>query len=310
MILSTLKRIFIHWRTTSEGLGFASIGYLLTGNGAQISIPRTGQLIPTLILAALSLYKLFATDPVSKPAPTKPDPVIGSEIRNLSFLVPLMFALSASAIAQVVEVRHAANFRHAVASGSIAVAFAPAGEDFTTTTESAEHLPLPPTLARVRVLADRTFAGLFFVSPRQINFLLPLGLAPGQHAITVVTPDGRNLTGTFHVALSAPGVFTRLGNGQGEAAANYLRFDGAGCIVLWATGITTSKASLFLNGREVPAQYVGYSQDLVGTSQMNFVLPISELSVFPAGAFVRVYYRTESGAEVYFDSNGFTVHFQ
>jgi len=179
-----IKRIVLHWRTSLEGIGFGSIAWLITDHGGQFIIQRNDKLIPTLITIGMAIYKLLSTDPVNKPAPTaKPDPVIGSQVRNLSLSILLLttLGLSSSAAAQSVVVTNAANFRHGIAPGSIAVAFG--GEGFTTVTEEARALPLPDTLARVRLLVDRSFTGLFFVSPRQINFLVPSGLTQGLHTV-------------------------------------------------------------------------------------------------------------------------------
>jgi len=98
-MLKILKRIVLHWRTTAEGLGFASIAWLLTDNGLQLSIQRNDKLIPTLVTIAVALFKLFSTDPVNKPAPEKPNPVIGSQVRNLSLSILLLTAIGLSSAA-------------------------------------------------------------------------------------------------------------------------------------------------------------------------------------------------------------------
>ncbi len=224
----------------------------------------------------------------------------------LLLFVSVSFASRAPRAQTSVQIVNAANFSHAVAAGSITTAFST--EVFTTVTEQATSLPLPSSLAGVRLLVDRRPASLFFVSPKQINFLLPLGLTPGLHEALVVTPDGRNLIGTINVHDNAPGVFTVHGNGSGEAAATYLRFQiegqNYGCVVLYATGVNTSKASLVYNNVEYDAQYVGASDGLVGLKQLNFLIPINLLSVAPVDSFIRVY--TTTG---YYDSNKFVVWF-
>lgn len=238
-----------------------------------------------------------------------------------SFLVIFLTLLGAGpAWAQAVTVLNAGSFRHAVASHSIAVAFPPAGHQFTTLTAEATALPLPNTLARVRVFVDidqahlralsetdlgLLAAPLFFVAPNQINFLTPLGLQRGLHSLIVVTPDGRNLVGVFFVEDHAPGVFTLLGNGQGEAAANYLRVGDQGVIVLYATGINNSFATLRLADREYQPQYVGPAPGFAGLIQLNYVIPISDLTTQQMGATVRIY--APAGL---IESQGFLVRFQ
>ena len=72
-----------------------------------------------------------------------------------------------------------------LASESIASAF---GSGLSESTEIAATQPLPTTLAGIHVrvrdnLGAESFAPLFFASPNQINFQLPLGSRDGQGRI-------------------------------------------------------------------------------------------------------------------------------
>src|SRR5581483_10268251 len=108
-----------------------------------------------------------------------------------------------------------------LAAESIVAVF---GQSLTTTTAAATALPLPLTLAgtsgRVRdsVGNERT-APLFFVSPGQINLLLPPGTADGPAQMSVTHTNGAFASGTFTVSRAAPGLFAANANGQGVAAA-------------------------------------------------------------------------------------------
>ncbi len=112
-----------------------------------------------------------------------------------------------------------------LASDSIASAF---GAALATTTQAAAGLPLPTTLAgttvkvRDSVGVERS-SSLFFVSPEQINFLIPAGTAVGAANITVTNGLGGTATGTISIAAVAPGLFTANSNGVGVAAAVALR---------------------------------------------------------------------------------------
>lgn len=113
----------------------------------------------------------------------------------------------------------------ALAPESISVVF---GADLATGTASATADPLPPTLAGSSVKVkdstntERT-APLFFVSPGQINYLIPAGTAPGDAVISVTSSDGRLATGRAKIETVAPGLFTANSNGQGVPAAVALR---------------------------------------------------------------------------------------
>jgi uncharacterized protein (TIGR03437 family) len=67
------------------------------------------------------------------------------------------------------------------------------------------------------------FAPLFFVSPSQVNYQLPLQTALGAAAITITSGDGAVSTGTAQIIAVAPGLFAANANGQDVAAAVALR---------------------------------------------------------------------------------------
>ncbi|NOT61243.1 MAG: hypothetical protein HOP19_13575 [Acidobacteria bacterium] len=102
------------------------------------------------------------------------------------------------------------------------------GNDIATTTASAS-LPLPTTLANRRVImrdanGKELPAQLLFVSPNQINFVAPTGLALGPCVIKLL--DGNN--NLLRVALpylvpTSPGLFTYSADGNGVPAAIILR---------------------------------------------------------------------------------------
>jgi uncharacterized protein (TIGR03437 family) len=130
-----------------------------------------------------------------------------------------------------VTVVSAASFRGpSVAPESIAAAF---GQGLATTTEVATTRPLPTTLGgtslRITDSAGAEFvADLFFVSPGQINFYIPRGVAPGRATITVTTGAGTTITGTVQIEPVAPSLFTANASGRGVAAALAIRARGDG----------------------------------------------------------------------------------
>lgn len=119
----------------------------------------------------------------------------------------------------------AASYFNALALESIAAAF---GSDLAATTQSATQLPLPLTLGGTRVLVKDSAgveraAPLFFVSPQQVNYLVPAGTAPGSAEITVFNGEtmvGREITPLYSFV---PGLFSANASGTGVAAAVALR---------------------------------------------------------------------------------------
>lgn len=90
-------------------------------------------------------------------------------------------------------------------------------------------LPLPISLAWRRVLI-KDFAGteraakLLFVSPAQINYIAPEGLADGTAIIRLVDESGNLIAaGVAEIGKVSPGIFTANADGQGVPAAVIVR---------------------------------------------------------------------------------------
>jgi uncharacterized protein (TIGR03437 family) len=119
----------------------------------------------------------------------------------------------------------AASFRRAGLAGkSIVAAF---GAELATTTEAAT-LPLPLTLGgttvRIKDGANvERLAPLFFVSPAQVNYLIPPGTAPGFATVTITNANNLTKAEETQVLTIAPGVFTANADGRGAPVALSLR---------------------------------------------------------------------------------------
>ena len=124
---------------------------------------------------------------------------------------------------------NAASFNAFAAPASIMSLF---GVGFADRTEVATTTPLPTTLAGTTVTVTDSAgvsrpAELFFVSERQINFVIPEGTALGPITVTVTREDGSSGTITMQVEAVGPALFSANADGQGAPAALYLRFRGA-----------------------------------------------------------------------------------
>jgi uncharacterized protein (TIGR03437 family) len=102
------------------------------------------------------------------------------------------------------------------------------GPVLAASTGTAASTPLPTTVAGVSVRvtggqASQRLAPLFYVSPTQINYLLPPGTANGEANITVLRNGTTISTGTAQIAPVAPSLFAANGGGVGVAAALVLR---------------------------------------------------------------------------------------
>ena len=107
-----------------------------------------------------------------------------------------------------------------LAAGSIVSGF---GHGLASETAAATLLPLPTTLARTTVrVTDSTGvereAPLLYVSPPQINYLVPDGMAVGPATVTVTSAGQSTAMGAMNIDLIAPALFTANFDGKGAPA--------------------------------------------------------------------------------------------
>lgn len=204
-----------------------------------------------------------------------------------------------------------ANYRgDLLAAESLATIFSNA---LATTTQAATTSPLPTELAGTRVsVKDRAGierdSPLVFVSPTQINFLVPAETATGTATITVFSGFGSASSGTIQVAAVAPGIFAANSTGKGLAAAVALRIKANGSqefepvaifdpvkadfaaqpinlnpadeqvfLLLFGTGIRNRSAlsavSVQIGGVSTQINFAGAQGDFFGLDQINALLP-------------------------------------
>lgn len=197
-----------------------------------------------------------------------------------------------------------------IAPGSIASAF---GRQVGASTVSATSLPLPTTLGGVSIdVTDSAnalgMASLFYVSPNQINFVVPDSTKTGTATVKILGGANSPQSANVQVAAVAPGLFTANGAGVGVAAAIAIRRDIAtqtdnpvpvyqcnanGCssmgiemgpdaqvfLELFGTGMKgrTSLANVTatIGGESVEVLFAGPQGQFPGLDQVNLSLPQS-----------------------------------
>ena len=112
----------------------------------------------------------------------------------------------------------------ALAPDSLASAW---GENFSVSPRLAENGPqlkLNGTVVKVKDGAcTEWLSPLFFVSPMQVNYLVPSNAATGAATISIFNEAGAILIATAQIDRVAPGLFAANANGQGVASASVLR---------------------------------------------------------------------------------------
>lgn len=205
---------------------------------------------------------------------------------------PLLPAISSEGVVD------AAGFRPTLAPGSLASLF---GAELSTTTEAAQSLPLPTSLAGARVQVNGIDAPLLFVSPKQINFQIPFEVPAGAASVVAVLGEQQSPGEPTTVAGFAPGLFVNPSTGDPIVQRHP---DGAlitaqnpatpgDILILYITGIggldnppstgspatdsplasATLTPTVTLGGVEVEVLFAGLAPGFVGLGQINVKLP-------------------------------------
>jgi len=198
----------------------------------------------------------------------------------------------------------------AVAPESIVATF---GLNLAAGVSQASQLPLPMNLGGVTIKVrdaggvERT-APLFFVSPAQLNFEVPAGLATGS-ALVESFIDGQIASrGLIQINPISPAIFTADSSGRGYPAATLLRYRGSDLVgvepvvdydpvgkrfigrpidpgpageaiflVIYGTGFRNhgglGAVGVRMGGIDAQVVYAGAQGDYVGLDQLNVRIP-------------------------------------
>lgn len=201
----------------------------------------------------------------------------------------------------------AAGLRNgALAPGAIVTAF---GSGLAAAPAQITALPLPLTLGGVNVMVGDRPAPLYFVSPRQVNFVVPAESAAGVWPVRF-QGGAAPQTGSVQIGRVAPAVFTANGTPGGPPAGSALRIRADGVrelapvaqldfyglayepapldlgpagdrvyLLLYGTGMARrrSEASVVVTvgGLRTPVIYAGPQGEYPGLDQINVELPRS-----------------------------------
>lgn len=150
---------------------------------------------------------------------------------------------------------------------------------------------------------NRSSETLVYVSPTQVNFLIPSGLAAGPGTLAVNTA-GQSASIALSIVNSAPGLFSANGTGQGAAAAQAETMANAGSVsyapvaqcgangctavtvplaggtqvylILYGTGVRGAKnVTVSIGGTQGVVTYSGAQGTQAGLDQINVLVPQS-----------------------------------
>lgn len=187
---------------------------------------------------------------------------------------------------------NAASFRPGLSPGGFATIF---GANLTGGfTLAVPVLPLPSDVLGIRVLVNNVPAPLSYLSDRQLNFVVPGGIAPGQATVTVEAPGQRvSAPAPVAVRLLDPGIFPlEAGEGAiliaGTMETTFRRPAAAGEVIeIYCTGLgptqpstrifglreTVNLPSVLIGGQPAQVLFSGLSPIYPGLYQVNAAIP-------------------------------------
>ena len=170
-----------------------------------------------------------------------------------------------------------------IAPDSIAVAKGTALASQTRQAERSVNGQFPLSLAGTSALVNGRAARILFVSPTQVNFVVPPETDLGAAEILVKNSEGFQSRANVTIVPSAPGLFSVTGDGRGEGIilnADTLQsgpFDptsGQLRLVVFATGARgSSELSASIAGRSLPLESIHRSTDLPGLDELHILIP-------------------------------------
>lgn len=202
-------------------------------------------------------------------------------------------------IPQVFAVQNAASYipSSTIAPGEIVTL---AGQELAASSQTASSGSLPRAMQGASVLIGGLAAPLFYVSPTQINFEVPVELPLGPAALVVQRGDQQSAVQNLNIVAAQPGLFPATNDVRGTPLVvhaadfslvteqnpahpgEYLAafFTGLGATIPAAISgePATGPASLaggiiaFLGGVGQTVSYAGLAPGWVGLYQVNFVL--------------------------------------
>jgi hypothetical protein len=171
----------------------------------------------------------------------------------------------------------------AIAPNSIAVALGGALSFTTVQAQKQADGSFPTTLGGTTVTVNNRAAQILFVSPTQVNFLVPAQTEIGTATVVVTNSEGFQSRGTVSVLRAAPGIFTISGDGKGEARvlnADTLQtgpFDPSGGnlrLIIFTTGVrAASQVTATAGGRALTVESFIASPDMAGLDEVHVLVP-------------------------------------
>jgi hypothetical protein len=209
---------------------------------------------------------------------------------------------------------HEPSTTKAVAPDSRAVALGGALAFNTIQAHPDANGNFPTTLDGTSVTVNGRPAQIFFVSPEQVNFLVPAQTELGTATVVVTNAEGFQSRGTVTVLRAAPGIFTESRDGQGRAVAlNADTGTGGGTfdpssgnlrLVIFTTGVRkATQVTATAGGRALTVESVMQSPDMPGMDEVRVLVPADLRGAGQVDLVIRADNRESNTATINFSGN-------
>ncbi len=209
---------------------------------------------------------------------------------QMIFLCAVCSLVQGLAAAQPVvsSIVNAASYDAVVSPGCLVVIF---GSNLAAAPLSANGGQSPTSLGGVSVTVAGLPAPLLYVSPGQINLLIPFEVQiPASTVVpVVVTSTGGKISYNIRLTRNAPGIFTLSGSGTEPALifdSNFQPVKTVGAkdtVILYATGLGATSAEtnsvvdeveVYIGERKALVSFAGLAPGLPGIYQVNVMAPV------------------------------------
>ena len=210
----------------------------------------------------------------------------------------LFIAVASPSFAQM-TIMNAASFdpSQPIAPGSFASVF---GQNLCGQTMAGDWIApgqLPTTLGGCSMTVNGAPAMMQYVSPGQINFIMPMGVGAGQATVNV-NNGTQTITGSATAEPAGPGMFALNGMGMGEGAMlngtswqmgpfSTTTNGNSTYVAMYVTGLDMSSTPTVTIGG-MPLDVIGFANapGYVGLQQINIALPAGMAGVGRAPVMV------------------------
>jgi hypothetical protein len=171
----------------------------------------------------------------------------------------------------------------------------------------------PTSLDGTTVTVNGRRAQIFYISPTEVRFHVPAETELGTAEVVVTNSEGFQSRGTVTVFRASPGIFTKTGDGLGDAVvlnANMMGSetfdpsDGQLRLIIFTTGVrNATQVSVTAGGRALTVEAVSRTPNMPGMDEVRVLVPADLRGAGRVNLVVRADNRDSNPASIVFAGN-------